>query len=184
MTGLKASAVAHFPGEGLSASAARRFVAGTLEEWGLHGLKETACLLVSELVSNVVLHTETDLDVRLCRPGGRLRVEVHDGDPNLPQRKFYSPTSATGRGLVFIAQLSQTWGADHVPGGKVVWFELDEEAAPVPVVHSPGAEFRLEHWEDWEDLTQTVSADDPRPEPSGRARGASGHTASDLVGCW
>lgn len=144
------AAAAHFPAEGLSASAARKFVASTLGDWGLDDLEDTACLLVSELVSNVVLHAETDLDVRLRRIDGRVRVEVHDRDPRLPQRKFYSPTSATGRGLVFIDQLSQAWGADPLPGGKMVWFELDEEAPPPPDAQAPGAELRLEGWEDWQ----------------------------------
>jgi hypothetical protein len=179
------AAAAHFPPQGESAGAARRFVATTLEGWGLDGLEETACLLVSELVSNVVLHAETDLEVHLLRSDGRVRVEVHDLDPHLPQRKFYSPTSATGRGMVFIAELSTAWGADPTPDGKVVWFELDVDSPPAPEVLAPGAEFRLEDWEDWEDwddLTQTVIADDPQPETSARGHGPSSHTL--VLACW
>jgi anti-sigma regulatory factor (Ser/Thr protein kinase) len=175
------TAAAHFPAEGLSASAARRFVASTLAGWGLDGLEETACLLVSELVSNVVLHADTDLDVHLRRSDGRVRIEVHDRNHQLPQRKFYSPTSTTGRGMVFIAELSQAWGAEPTAGGKVVWFELDEDAPAAPPVLAPGAEFRLEDWEDWDDLTQTDIADRPQTESSGQR--TSGRRAQVLTGC-
>lgn len=130
MTSSAPASAAHFPPDGTSAGAARRFVAATLGEWGLDELEEIACLLVSELVSNVVLHAETDLDVRLDRYDSRVRVEVHDRNPTMPQRKFYSPTSATGRGMVFIAELSKAWGAEPTPGGKVVWFELDGASVP------------------------------------------------------
>ena len=128
-----AAADAHFPAEGSSAGAARRFVAATLRGWGLEDLEEVSRLLVSELVSNVVLHAETDLEVRLRRSDGRVRVEVHDRNPRLPERKHYSPTSATGRGLVFVSELAQAWGVTPTPGGKAVWFELDEQPTAADV---------------------------------------------------
>lgn len=154
-------ASAHFPADPSSAGAARRFLAGTLETWSLDSLEEVACLLVSELVSNVLLHAETELDVHLRRTGDRVRVEVHDGSPRLPERKFYSVSSATGRGLVFVAELSSSWGIEPMPGGKAVWFELDDAhtVAPPPLV---AADFNLDDWEDWEDLT-----DDPAPADEG-----------------
>lgn len=185
MTSSAPASAAHFPPDGSSASAARRFVAATLGEWGLDELEETACLLVSELVSNVVLHAETDLDVRLDRYDSRVRVEVHDRNPTLPQRKFYSPTSATGRGMVFIAELSKAWGAEPTAEGKVVWFELDETPPPAAAVQAPGAEFRLEDWEDWDDwgdLEPPSGPDDPEAEPKGRDGSAANLTGRELVG--
>lgn len=133
---LGAAAAAHFSPDVSSAGGARRFVAAALEGWGLGRLEEVACLLVSELVSNVVLHAGTELDVRLRRFDTRVRVEVHDGSPQLPERKYYSPTSTTGRGLVFIAELAQSWGWEATGDGKVVWFELDES------VGARGASYR------------------------------------------
>ena len=186
MTSSAPASAAHFPPDGSSASAARRFVAATLGEWGLDELEETACLLVSELVSNVVLHAETDLDVRLDRSDSRVRVEVHDRNPTLPQRKFYSPTSATGRGMVFIAELSKAWGAEPTAEGKVVWFELDDTPPPAAAVQAPGAEFRLEDWEDWDDwgdLDRPSKPDDPEAERHGRDGSASNRVERGLVGC-
>lgn len=127
--------VAHFEGEATSAGAARRFVSATLSAWGFESLEHAATLLASELVSNVVLHAGTDLDILLRRPAGRVRIEVHDRDHRLPTRKHYSLTATTGRGLGLLEDLAQAWGAETTPGGKVVWFELDEtEADLVPVL--------------------------------------------------
>ena len=176
-----APAVAHLPNEGTSAGAARRFVAATLARWGLEELEYTACLLVSELVSNVVLHAETDLDLHVLRAGGGVRVEVHDRNPRLPQRKFYSPTSATGRGMIFVAQLATAWGAEPTPGGKVVWFELDD--APPPPAPIREAELLLEEWEDWDNLTQPVIIDGSRPGKSAPVQGPSSRGAPVLAGC-
>lgn len=150
------SAMAHFPNEAGSAAAARRFLTATLDGWDLGDMEEVATLLVSELVSNALLHAGTDLDVQMHRLDGRLRVEVHDRSPRLPERKYYSTASVTGRGLVFVAELSESWGAEPTDdGGKAVWFELDEGAVPPPAPVARGAEFRLEDWDDmegWDDL--------------------------------
>ncbi len=89
-----------------------------------------ALLLVSELVANAVLHTSTPIEV-VVKPGdGRARIEVHDGSRQLPVRKNYSSMSGTGRGLMLVERMSSTWGAERTASGKVVWFELDGDAAP------------------------------------------------------
>jgi len=160
MTGTET--VAHFTPEGSSAGGARRFVAATLRAWDLEVLEEVACLLVSELVSNVVLHAATDLELHLRRLDTRVRVEVHDGVARMPERKFYSPTSTTGRGLVFLAELAQDWGAEPTPSGKAVWFELDETPPPPAAAHTVGAEFNPDDWEDWDDLPVAGDLGAPR----------------------
>lgn len=114
-----------FNGDGSSAAAARRFVARTLERWKCWSVEEPAVLLVSELVGNAVLHAGTEIGVAVRRRGDLIRVEVSDGSPVLPQRKYYSATSATGRGLALVESLSERWGAEHSGVGKTVWFELD-----------------------------------------------------------
>jgi anti-sigma regulatory factor (Ser/Thr protein kinase) len=149
--GNQADVSAHFPAEGPSAGETRRFVAATLEDWNLGHLVEVACLLVSELVANVLLHAGTDLDVRLRSAEGKVRVEVHDGSTRLPDRKYYSSTSTTGRGLLLVSKMAQTWGAEATSAGKAVWFELDAYApeAAVPPMRAMGLP---DDWEDWDDL--------------------------------
>lgn len=176
------SAVAHFPNDVSSSGDARRFVSATLDEWDFDDLDEVACLLVSELVSNALLHAGTDLDVNLHRSGSRVRVEVHDRSHRLPERKFYSTTSVTGRGLVFVSELAQDWGFEPTAEGKAVWFELDASAAP-PVPAMAGADL-LDGWEDWDDLEPASPADPVRPtrDPSPGGTRASTPGERRLVG--
>ena len=119
-----------FPSTPASAGRARRFVERALDDAGLSHLSYHAMLLVSELVANAILHTGTLFDV-VVKPGaGRVRVEVHDGSPELPVRKRYSNMSGTGRGLLLVERVAAGWGTDLTSKGKVVWFELDGRSAP------------------------------------------------------
>lgn len=122
---LVAESAATFPGDRASASQARRFVDGALEAWKRSEFAERATLLVSELVTNAVLHAGTPLDVVVRLRPDRLRVEVHDGSPRLPERKHYAVSASTGRGLLLVEALAAAWGTEEAGGGKVVWFELD-----------------------------------------------------------
>jgi len=176
---------AHFPADPSSAGAARRLLAATLAGWQLQHLEEAACLLVSELVSNVLLHAGTELDVHVRRSEGRVRVEVHDGSPRMPERRFYSTTSATGRGLVFLAELASAWGVEPTPTGKAVWFELEEAVAPAALAPSPGAELSWEDWEEPDDLPAAAGGDRRRADEgaSGR-RGSSLQAEAHAVAVW
>ena len=117
-----------FPAAAISAGHARRFVEGALDVAGLAPFSYAATLLVSELVANAVLHTGTSFDV-VVRPGAdRVRIEVHDGSPELPVRRHYSNMSGTGRGLMLVEQMAAGWGSDLTAKGKLVWFELDRQS--------------------------------------------------------
>jgi anti-sigma regulatory factor (Ser/Thr protein kinase) len=109
-----------------SAASARQFVDDTLGEWGCDSFVDASRLLVSELVTNAVLHARTDIElvVRL-HPRG-VRVEVHDGSPAAPVVRRYDDDAMTGRGLALVDELARRWGVERTPGGKAVWFELDE----------------------------------------------------------
>jgi serine phosphatase RsbU (regulator of sigma subunit) len=95
-----------------------------------HPMLHEALLCTSELVSNAVLHAGTDGVVRLRRAGGRLRVEVFDGDlERQPAPRDFNRHSVTGRGLRLVIDLSLDWGTELLPDGKMVWFELGDEVA-------------------------------------------------------
>ena len=114
-----------------SAGMARRFIEAAVTDAGLADLAYTATLLVSELVANAVLHTgDTPIEVVVRAIGDRVRVEVHDRSPVLPVRKNYSSMSGTGRGLMLVDRMAAEWGAEPTTTGKMVWFEVDEGAAP------------------------------------------------------
>jgi anti-sigma regulatory factor (Ser/Thr protein kinase) len=124
------------PGAPESAGRARRFVTSALAAAGRDDACEVAVLLVSELVSNAVLHAGTDLEVVVRLLPDRLTVEVHDGGGGLAVRRNYSATSGTGRGLVLVEELARDWGTVVTDGGKFVWFELDL-TTPAPVGGKP-----------------------------------------------
>jgi anti-sigma regulatory factor (Ser/Thr protein kinase) len=88
---------------------------------------DTVALLVSELVSNVVLHANTPCSLRIDPGSERIRVEVQDLSDRLPAAApLPGPSSRSGRGLPLVRALSAAHGIDPDPaGGKRVWFEVD-----------------------------------------------------------
>lgn len=109
-----------------SARAARGFVARTLASWGDAELVDEAALLVSELVTNAIVHARTPVELAIDDRGSRavLRVEVGDTGAGLPARREVGPDALSGRGLAIVAALATSWGVDVTDAGKVVWFEL------------------------------------------------------------
>ena len=120
------TATTTLPPEPMSARACRRFLVSALDEWGADQFADEAVLLLSELVTNAVLHAGTDIEVTIRLDGEVLRVEVRDGDPRLPSVRHYSLLSGTGRGLALVAETARKWDAEPLPSGqgKTVWFEL------------------------------------------------------------
>lgn len=112
------------PPEPSSASRARRMVAEFLVEQGQDALAEVATLLVSEVVTNAVVHAVTDIEVSCRSDAMGVRVETRDRSPVLPSLRHYDDSSMTGRGLGLVEQLADAWGVDARGDGKVVWFGL------------------------------------------------------------
>jgi anti-sigma regulatory factor (Ser/Thr protein kinase) len=102
----------------------RRFTEHWLSMWGCEALVDDAQLLVSELVSNAVLHAGTEVTLVLDLDEERLRIEVSDGTSVLPIPRAALPEATTGRGLLIVDRISDRWGTGTRPGGKVVWAEL------------------------------------------------------------
>ena len=115
------------PPAAVSARDARRFVNDALHRLGFEAHADTAALLVSELVTNAVLHAHSVLTVRVLRQSAALRVEVEDGSGLAPVQRQFSEDSATGRGLLLVEALAASWGTSPTAAGKVVWFELAAE---------------------------------------------------------
>lgn len=86
---------------------------------------DTVELLTSELVTNAVIHARSAPEL-LVRLGDRVvRIEVCDGDANLPNRRPADMYAASGRGIAVVEELATEWGVEHIPDdGKRVWFEV------------------------------------------------------------
>jgi anti-sigma regulatory factor (Ser/Thr protein kinase) len=86
---------------------------------------DDAVLLVSELVTNSVLHGGPPVVVAVDCDGQALQVRVRDGSTHLPERRQAGQVDEGGRGLELVASLSTAWGVDPEPDGKHVWFVLN-----------------------------------------------------------
>ena len=117
-----------------SARAAREHVAEVLEAVALHDLVDTATLLVSEVVTNAVLHAGTDIELSCRVDHGSVCVEVRDRSAVTPMPRHYDAGAMTGRGLGMVELLAHRWGVDSDEQGKTVWFELGEPDAGAPEV--------------------------------------------------
>jgi anti-sigma regulatory factor (Ser/Thr protein kinase) len=107
---------------------ARQATRDALAAWRMTQLEETAVLVVSELVTNVVLHAEAFPDfmmLRLETADGCLRIAVHDADPNWPRPRTPDCLDESGFGYLLVDALADRWGIRDISPGKAVWAELD-----------------------------------------------------------
>ncbi|GAA0369840.1 ATP-binding protein [Streptomyces blastmyceticus] len=121
-----------------------------LAHWGAPGRADTAELLTSELVTNALVHTDGAAVVTAALTGdaearskGRLRVEVRDfavrhpalrvpgartdGEAGDGREHDIEKTATSGRGLLLVHSLADSWGVRPHGVGKAVWFELDAQ---------------------------------------------------------
>jgi PAS domain S-box-containing protein len=120
-----------------SAGLARRVVQHLLETSAMPDLVDEAELLVSEVVTNAVLHAATPIRLRCKVQRGVLCVEVHDRSPVLPGRRDYDDDAMTGRGLAMVELLAADWGVAADESGKTVWFLLGTQSGAVQPLDNP-----------------------------------------------
>jgi serine phosphatase RsbU (regulator of sigma subunit)/anti-sigma regulatory factor (Ser/Thr protein kinase) len=116
---------------------ARQHLRELLHDWASPDQLDSAVLLLSEMLTNVLVHTDADAlllaEVRDTPGGRRLRVEVTDTSDDLPHKRRPGELASSGRGLVLIELLADVWGVDPRGEGKSIWFELYEpESDGVP----------------------------------------------------
>ncbi|MFF5937088.1 ATP-binding protein [Streptomyces sp. NPDC012508] len=101
-----------------------------LRTWGGPGASDVAELLISELVTNALVHTDHGAVVTATVVPDNLRVEVRDFVSAVPEPRVPIADDGTnGRGLVLVQELADSWGVEAHGVGKVVWFELNGRAA-------------------------------------------------------
>ncbi|MCP9952990.1 ATP-binding protein [Actinomadura madurae] len=102
---------------------ARRFVAGWFREWGIADDSD-ARVIVSELVTNSVMHGEGPIVVRVVRDERDARpvLEVWDGGEGRPEVRPEDHATTSGRGLVLVSHLAIEWGTRPLlESGKITW---------------------------------------------------------------
>ena len=94
--------------------------------------RETLLLLVSEVVTNAVMHSHADAEAPILLTASieadHVHVEVTDAGAGFTPPSFQTsrpPQRMTigGYGLYVVNHAASRWGVDH-EGGTRVWFEL------------------------------------------------------------
>ncbi|SHL59234.1 SpoIIE family protein phosphatase [Actinacidiphila paucisporea] len=110
----------------------REDIRALLHDWASPDQVESAVLLTSELVTNVLVHTEGDalLLAQVTGMPGTRRLHVAVGDPSddMPHLRSPGEMASSGRGLLLMEELADAWGVDPRGDGKSTWFELYEAA--------------------------------------------------------
>ncbi|GAA0601052.1 ATP-binding protein [Streptomyces crystallinus] len=114
---------------------ARRWARSRLAGCGIRldePLAETLILLISELVTNAVVHTGCPAVLRMLfgpiggpADGGTVRVEVADSSACAPKPRHADGDDTNGRGLELVDGLADRWGWQAEGAGKSIWCEVD-----------------------------------------------------------
>jgi anti-sigma regulatory factor (Ser/Thr protein kinase) len=119
-------ATLRLPAHPASSRQARSFTAEHLRTWGCEHAIDDATLLVSELVTNAVLHARAPVDVVVRKGRSAVRVEVFDEGTGVPHMNLSDADGLHGRGLGLVQAIASRWGInDDREGGKTVWFEVN-----------------------------------------------------------
>ncbi|EIV93493.1 SpoIIE family protein phosphatase [Frankia sp. QA3] len=121
------------PAVSASAGQARMAMRDVMLDYGITAVDD-ATLLVSEVVTNAVLHARSDLVLRASLEPGRLRISVEDREgghlPRPGAAAANKPDPESGWGLLLVEALSLAWGVETTPGGKRVWFDVEIPDVP------------------------------------------------------
>ncbi|MFF3915489.1 SpoIIE family protein phosphatase [Streptomyces sp. NPDC001852] len=135
------------PGSPLAPGSARALVRAALAETpGVPArLVDDAMAIVSELVTNAVVHAGTDVEVDwLLEETGAFVVEVGDRHPSRAPRDPLGgegpyDTPEYGRGLRLVTTLAESWGVTYRAGAKTVWARLPPGGVEDPDTPAPDA---------------------------------------------
>ncbi|WP_189947339.1 ATP-binding protein [Streptomyces alanosinicus] len=124
-----------------SVAQARRLTHARLSGWSVCAdTCDNAALVVSELVTNAIVHTASSRVVcELHDHDDTVRIAVRDwgcapGEPHpSPQR----PDEEHGRGLFLVDALCRAWGAQEYGPGLLVWAELARRADIADIADMP-----------------------------------------------
>jgi anti-sigma regulatory factor (Ser/Thr protein kinase) len=123
---------------GLAARGAREFTGQILRGWGLPALADDAAVIVSELVTNALMHggsagsgaAREGIELILSHRSGQVVCAVTDPGTGAPVLLQPDPLGEGGRGLQMVQALSATWGWTRLGDSrKAVWAAMGIPAA-------------------------------------------------------
>jgi anti-sigma regulatory factor (Ser/Thr protein kinase) len=100
-------------------AAARRAVTAHLRRAGCSNI-DGAVLVLSELVTNAVLHAGGAHRILVACSAGWIHISVHDHRAG-PIHTRHDDAAVDGRGLRIVDRVAEDWGSRPVAGGKAVW---------------------------------------------------------------
>ncbi|MFF5184568.1 PAS domain S-box protein [Streptomyces sp. NPDC000345] len=119
-----AAVTVDLPAEPASVPEGRAFLHKALTSWNCMSRADDALLLLSETLTNAVLHAHGPIGLHLHRTVTDLTVEVSDRSPHLPQPRLATEEEESGRGLILVRALAAGWGVRPTDEGKTTWFTL------------------------------------------------------------
>jgi hypothetical protein len=117
------SSTYELPSQPSSARLARRLARGAMGGCP-EPIVETAELLITELISNAILHTSSPPVMHIDVDFGTVRISVSDESSQTPEVRHGELDDEGGRGLMLVESLASSWGCTLTSGGKQIWFIL------------------------------------------------------------
>lgn len=112
------------PADPAAVGEVRRACRSVLRAWGLDDTADSACLIMTELVTNAIRHGNGPIHVLLANHRSELDIEVYDTGTALPtiREDGFDAGSEGGRGLpLVVGALASSWTVTRVtPTGKIV----------------------------------------------------------------
>ncbi|MFI8360636.1 SpoIIE family protein phosphatase [Streptomyces sp. NPDC085612] len=113
------------PGDTQAPGLARHLIRAAVAAWGARERADEIELAADELMTNALVHTDGGGNVSLrLTAQGRIRIEVEDTSSALPRVREAGDWAVSGRGLMLVQQLADSWGVEPRGGGKSVWCEF------------------------------------------------------------
>jgi anti-sigma regulatory factor (Ser/Thr protein kinase) len=114
-----------FDRQATSVGEARSWIDAFLTERAIENpLRDDAQLIVSELVTNALVHGDGTLVLRASITATAVQISVTDSGDELPEVLPFDPSRIGGLGLIVVERIASEWGVAPFPGGKTVWAAL------------------------------------------------------------